>query len=407
MRYILSFTLLLISLVVFPQFRLAAPLDSVKQSGYYNIELPPEIEALSEISDWGDLRIKNSDESEVPYFVHNETPIRTVSNFVDFHLIENKTKDSLNILVIDNLDNIKSATQLVDRFCVLVNNADVSKFVSVRGSNDLSQWYVVKQHSPVSGVVSEYSKGVEMLYVDMPAINYRYYEITLSNTQSSPLKVQRVGRINNSNIYGRFSRIDFGTMVRKDSTDQYTYLRFPDMPFEYHIGKIEFYIHSKSDYQRTCYVKDLGYATNLTLSSRNGNVFILDNFVASKKMEIGVYNADNRPLQIDSIRMYVLNRYICAYLEEGQRYRLYVGSKKVKKPNYDIEHFRQDIPDNLPVLKVSKIDIMEDESSLLGEARTPSLIEKPIFMWSVIIIVGLLLLFICFKMASDMKKNKK
>lgn len=403
-KIILLFTLsigfLLVSVsAIAQQFRLTAPLDTVGTSGYYNIELPPQAEALSEVYSLGDIRIKDSKGMDVPYFVHSENPIRSVSNFVDYTIKENTVKDSLNILIIDN-----EKREMIDRFSIVIGNADVNKYASVRGSNDLSQWYIVKQRAIVS--TNTFDNSSEILYIDIPAGDYRYYEIKLSNPQSSPLKVKQVGKINNSNIYGQFTLIDSKTMLRKDSTNKTSYLTFPDMPFDYHIGKIAFKVNEKVDYMRDASISDHGQNIGFTLSSKNDNTFFLNDFVVSKNVKIKISNGDNQPLQISSVSFYVLNRYLCAHLDADEQYTLYAGNYNLTKPNYDIEHFRKDIPSNLPTVKTSNIQIANEVAPPTVNERELSLFETPLFMWSVIVIVGLFLVFICVKMISDMKKKQ-
>ena len=402
-KAVLSLASLLISISALggEKFRLTAPLDTVGASGYYNIQLPPQAEALSKVYGLGDIRIKDSKGVDVPYFVHSENPVRSVSNFVDYTIKENTVKDSINILIVDN-----AKRDMIDRFSIVIGNADVNKYASVRGSNDLSQWYIVKQEAVVS--TTTFDNSSEILYIDIPSGDYRYYEIKISNTQSSPLKVKQVGRINNSNIYGRFTEIDPKTMLQKDSTDKTTYLTFLDMPFNYHIGKVTFKTRTKGDYMRDAYFRNNGTGNSFTLSSRNENTFFLNDFEVSKNLKIEINNEDNQPLQIDSVRFYVVNRYLCAYLGAGQNYTIYAGNSDLDKPSYDIEHFRKDIPDNLPTVTTNSISITDEDlvaPPKVGE-RKLSFYETPLFLWSVIIIVGLFLIFICVKMISEIKKKQ-
>lgn len=396
-----SISLLLMSASATAQeFRVAATLDTVSTSGYYNIELPPQVEALSKAYNLGDIRIKDSKGIDIPYFVHSENPVRSVTNFIDYTIKQNTVKDSLNILIIDN-----AKRNMIDRFSIIIGNADVSKYASVRGSNDLSQWYIVKQEATVSSY--RYDSSSEILYIDIPPGDYRYYEIKISNTQSSPLKVKQVGRINNSDIYGQFTQIDPKVMLQKDSTNKTTYLTFANMPFDYHIGKIVFKINAKADYMRDAYISGNEQGTSLTLSSRKENTFFLNDFVISKNTQIKIANGDNQPLQIDSVNFYVLNRYLCTYLDAGQQYTLYTGNSDLSKPDYDIEHFKKDIPDNLPTVKTNSIQIKDEVvTPVKEETRKLSFYETPLFLWSVIIIVGLFLVFICVKMITDMKKKQ-
>ena len=73
-------------------------------------------------------------------------------------------------------------------------------------------------------------------------------------------------------------------------------------------------------------------------------------------------------------------------------------------PHYDIEHFRDKIPVDLPILQTTN-----QETHIIFDKPTPqrelTLIEHPAFMWSVIIVIGVLLLFVCIRMIKEMKKK--
>lgn len=99
---------------------------------------------------------------------------------------------------------------------------------------------------------------------------------------------------------------------------------------------------------------------------------------------------------------------MCANLEAGQHYSIYSGNKELNEPDYDIAYFKEDIPANLPTIKTNNLQILEEVKALppVEKERELSFFETPVFMWSVIIVVYLFLLFICFKMISDMKKKK-
>lgn len=399
LKYILSIIALSISMSSLAQdFKLLAELDTIGTSGYYNIQLPPQTEALSKVYDLGDIRIKDNKGTEIPYFVHSENPVSSVSYFDNYKIKENKVKDSFNILVIDN-----TKQEMIDRFCVIIGNADVKKYASVRGSNDLSQWYIVKQKTAVSA--NYFDDNSQIVLLDVPKGNYKYYEITLNNNQKSPFNVKEVGRISNSSIYGQFTKVDAKLMAQKDSTNKVSYLRFPDVPFNYHINKIAFKINAKTDYLRDARLIDDRQSVGFVLNSKGENTFFLNNFRISNRLEIQIENGDNSALQIDSVSFYSLNRYLCAYLEADKKYTLYVGNKKLSKPNYDIEYFRKDIPNNLRTIHANKITIADDVTPIPEVKQKPSLFETPIFLWSVIIIVGLFLIFICIRLITEMKKK--
>lgn len=379
-----------------------ANVDSIKESGYVNIELSNEILAVSKKYDFLDIRIKDNTDKEIPYFVRSQNPVQEISQFVAYPFIQNNAKDSINTVIIEN-----EGEQEIDRLWIIIRNADVNKYARLRGSNDLKQWYIVKQRDNITYSRFKQDSSSEVLTLDFPKGNYKYYEITLTNDQGSPLDVQKVGSITNSNIYAQLSDIDLGRFVVKDSTDKKTYITFPNQAYNYSINRLQFYVNSKANYLRDLRIEVPNHALNFELSSKSDNIFFIDDIHLSTKGVIIINNGDNPPLTIDSIKAYGLKRYLCAYLEKGKEYTITVKEADGElRPAYDIAHFQNDIPNNLPIIKTADIQKIAGEYQQPTE-REKIWIEQPIVMWSIIIIVGLLLMVICYKMIKEMNKKKE
>lgn len=399
-KIIFTYLLSLFIFQVYGQSLWRADTKPVEEKGYYNIELDQHIIAKSVASDLSDLRIYNSKNKEISYFLRAVSPVQEVSRFESHSLKQNIEKDSLNIVIVDNtkLDNIS-------RFYIFIRSADVNKYASVRGSNDLSQWYIVKQKTHVYNLEHKADNNEDALLLDIPQGNYKYYEITIENDQNSPLKILRVGNYASSNIYGQFSEINLGRFVAKDSINKKTYISFPDLQDTYKINRLEISVQSDAHYLRNVLLSDTINRKSLKfdLSSKTDNSFIVDYFPLGKHTFIAIENNNNLPLDIVSIKVYGLNRYLCAYLEKGEKYYLEVGMRYKSSPDYDIGHFRNDIPVDLPIVKTENLS--QINMPVAVPERQPSLIEKPVFLWVVIILIGLFLTFVCYKTIKEMKKK--
>lgn len=392
---LISISLVLQSIILNAQSNYVAKVNGITKSDYYNIELSQEIIAVSPDLEFSSLRINDKKGKEIPYFVRSVNPIQEISSFVDYDIIKNTTKDSLNTIVIENKNK-----ENLNRFYIVTIAAEVVKNVRLKGSNNEKEWYVVKQEENITH--SGFKQGnEEYLIVDFPSSNYKYYEITLSNNQNNPLSVQRVGKFENSNIYAQLSKINVGQFIQKDSTDKKTYISFPELQYPYRISKINFKINNKSDYLRYCYFRNEYDNINFTLSSKEDNNIFLPSSALIKTNSIIIENKDNPPLSIDSISFFGLNRYLCAYLEEGNEYIITINEKNYSKPQYDIEHFKNEISQNLEIVKTS--DLKETKKEVIE--REKLWLEKPVFLWGVIIIVGVFLLGLCWKVILEMKKK--
>ena len=396
-RYFLIFTILFIQSAV-AKTGWKAGLPVVEKSDYYNIELNQELIGAG----LKHLKITDENGREVPYFIRSDNPIREISNFENFNLKNNSIKDSLNIIIVDNqtLENL-------NRFCIVIQQADTKKQVYIRGSNDLKQWYIVKQQTEAPVFSKQQGENTEMLIIDFPQGNYRYYEITLCNEQKNPLEVMKVGKIKNSNLYGNFTEIDPGKilMVNNDNNKN-TLISFPDLKHKYCINKIDFFIKNKPDYYRQATLIDsISYnRERFDLSSGKDNTLLINDFLITPQTFIIIENRNNPPVVVDSIKIFGLCRYACIYLEAGKKYQLELNEDYNISTTYDIEHFRDEIPVDITVLKIE--NLQDYDMPETNTQRELSLIEKPVFLWSVIVIVGVFLVFVCFRMIREMKKNR-
>jgi hypothetical protein len=288
----------------------------------------------------------------------------------------------------------------------VIQRAETKKYIYIRGSNDRSQWYIVKQQSEIPEFPKQTGENTEMLIVDFPQGNYRYYEITLWNNQKNPLEVLKVGKIKNSNLYGNFTAIDFGKlMIANDDSAKNSTISFPELKHIYLINRIEFSIKNRPDYhRRAALIDSTRYNQSyFYLSSENDNVLFFNDFPFSSQTFILIENRNNPSLVIDSIGIYGLSRYACAYLEAGQKYGILSDSNDKIFSSYDIEHFRNKIPAELTLLKIKNQSYYTSEGVSLQRAL--KFIEKPLFLWSTLIVVGAFLVFICVWMMKGMKKK--
>lgn len=385
-----------------PQTAWIAELDSIKETGYYNIKIDQEIIGNSR-NNLSDLRITDGKGLEVPYFLREATSVKEVSRFEDYNLIQSTIKDSLNTLVINNNNK-----ENVSRFYIIINKADVKIEASIRGSNDGKQWFIVKQRTGIS--ISEEDIGSEaMIIVDFPNGNYNFYEISLFSNQVNPLNIKGVKKIKNSHIYGNFTEIKQAKKIKIEDRDKQTLIFFPDLNDEFFIGKMEVFINNKAQYLRSLCIKDTLIHKDLIkvkISSKSDNIFYLfSEYARIGKNSIAIIdNENNLPLSIDSIRIYGQERYACAYLEKGIKYFMKIDKDVSLYPNYDIVHFKNDISSNLP--EVKSVNLTKHTISKPTE-REQLFIEKPIFLWTVIIGAGVLLTIISVSMIIKMKKREE
>jgi len=385
-------------------------IPAVNESGYYHLLLSPEVIAISQ-PNLGDIRIKNNKSGkEVPYLLRSENPRTQTSSFQEYKIIENNfdKRDSITRVIIEN-----EAKEEIKQFYIVIQNAEISKYISVKGSEDQEIWYAVKQRAPANSRVKNDAES-EILIIDIPAGRYRYYEILIDNPQKDPIRILNVGKYQYGEILGKYTEVALGNFIQKDSTDKYSYIYFPDIKWNYLINRIHFEIEEKQPYYRQAWFSRKKQDTNknvyfsrlssFVLSSKAENKIDVYNMYIDTATVIIIDNKDNNPLKINKITAYQLNRYLTLYLEKGESYTLYSGEKTLSKPQYDMEYFEKNIPGGLPVLELSSLQEIEISDNI-ADAKKLSFWETQIFLWVVILGVGLLLGWICYVMVGEIKKR--
>ncbi len=388
-----------------------ASIPVVEKSGYYHLLLAPDVLAVSQTS-LSDIRIEgDSSGQEIPYILSAENPKTPTTSFQYFKITENEfnTKDSITRVVIDN-----EKKETINQFCIIIQNAEISKHIALKGSDDGKTWYVVKQKTPASmGIKND--TGSEILITDIPSGNYRFYEIQISNPQKDPIKVLKVGKYLFGEIQGKYSEVSLGNFIKKDSADKKTYISFPNIKRNYLINRLRFDIDTKLPYLRGCQIvrpeyrkdKSIYWIVQLSfnISSKGENIIETPLFHLTPGSMIIIDNKDNVPLNINQVTAFQLNRYLTAFLEEGEHYTLYCGDKELTAPQYDLAYFEKNIPQDLPVLKVNTLEDISKED-IPEVTKEINFWETQTFLWLVIAGVGLFLLWVCYAMVKEMKKRK-
>ena len=384
MKYRLLAILLTITYNLHSQTTWSEKVEPVQSDGYYNIVISQEIIGLSEYRQLTDFRIFDEQEKEIPYLVRLSAPVSTTSRKKSLPVLTNVAKDSVNTLVFEN-----SEQKVIDYIYVDIKKADVKKSVRVRGANEPGNWYMVKESAPLHESVGE------TYTINFPQGNYRYYEINIINSGGSPLSISGVNQLENSSLYGEFITLPIKNYTIGLS-DQNTIIDFQTIP--YRIARLSFSISKPSLYQRNATINSTHSYADIQLSSRGDNVVYLNNF-RSDTIKITIYNQNNPGLQIDSIRAEGLVHHLCAYLEKGKQYTIRLRDYPASR--YDIENFKDDIPNDLPVVKTSGLE----SYTFVPPPKVLRFYEKPVFLWSAIIVAGFLLGIICIRSLRELKQK--
>lgn len=394
-RYILLLTItLLLPALCVAQFRYKSEIPDVKQSGYYHILLSSDV--LSAANDQlSDIRLKDEKGEEIPYILRVERGREEESSFEYFTLTENEynTTDSAVHVIIDN-----NGRNMLCQFCITMRAADVQKHITISGSDDGKMWYIVKQKTTAPLSIGSPEAGRETMVVNFPEGNYRYYKMVINAAQGGAIQVESVGKYKYTEVLGKYTEIPLAQFSQKDSSNKKTYLYFHALDKSYFVDKMYFEVAYRSFYKRTASLmsrtSDYPVFRSFELLFDNPNTVWIGAKVDSS-MVIEIENNDNPPLAISGITIFQLHRHLTVYLEEGKHYTLYYGENQpVVNPAYDLVHFEEKIPKNLPVLELGEAQAIDQQTEV---QKAPSFFERPLFLWLVIGVVGALLLWMCYQ----------
>lgn len=374
-------------------------LAPVAESGYYNIELDTRLvgSAKANLSNLRIYQQKEGERSEVPYFIKAVQPTANETKVIDYLVLNSVEKDSINRFTIHNPEKRK-----ITDFYIAINKADVAISALVRGSNNKQDWFIVKQKTPIYTYAS--SAQEETLFLSIPEGSYEYYDVELVNNQTTPLKLNRVTTVVGTKTYGQFSltKLQYNTS-ETNQKDKTTVVSFVQQDLNYKINKLILDIKSPRDYYRKAVLRDsvTKVALSFTLSSKHHNELILDDvWVRNPYLEI--YNGNNTPLEIQALKVYSLTRFATAYLEANQPYFLEVNDSKKESPEYDIEHFKNEISQTLPIVQTA--DFSQIDTTILPNEDQKQKDKINWILWGVLITVGLVIGYICYKTFKNLEK---
>ncbi|WP_281232000.1 DUF3999 family protein [Flavobacterium gelatinilyticum] len=399
--------LLLLTNICLGQFQTTGKLNKVLQNGFHEIRLSPEIRSYSK-QDLSDIRIFDSKENEVPYFIQNSTNISSDS-FIEYHIISKKTEPKKNSAIIIELPAVKNNKQL----SLIIANSDAVKKYSVSGSDDQKEWFGISD----SQTLYDLNSGTEPTVtktITYPLNTYKYLKIEFDDKKTLPVNVLKVGNFTtNTQIISLEEITPKKTTVSEDSSKKETRIQVLfDHPqiinqIAFEISKPTYYNRHAVLYKRTEHkikrkteVYDEEIAS-FELNSNTKNSFTIPE-IFEKELFLKIENEDNLPLNILSVKFNQKPISIIADLNVNENYTLKTGSENAVQPRYDLSDFKNRIDAALPQVVVSDI---EHTSEMKSENDAKSFWQQAWFMWICIILGGITILFFTASLVKDLKKQ--
>ncbi len=340
--FLFLLTILCSSTAFSQTFSWEAPVDSVTKDGYYRILLQPDVTSQLR-GDFSDVRIYDKDSLETAYVVYKDEKT-VVDRFVTYQMVEKHLVRGCcsHITVRNSLGNS------IDHIMLEVNNADVSRKMTLSGSYDGRSWYALRDQFTVQSfntVNKGEKKTTSLIRFDFPLTDYTYYRFEFDDwwwwwhhdydeRHRYPVFVVRAGYTEPTVIPEECVKIPAPAIVKTDSAKTnpiaigYSYVRITFADSQY-VDHLRFHVHAKknSDYYRPASLFELTEIKTdsgtiveenpiaaTILSSMNDNEINL----ATRRVKtllLRIRNDDNQPLIIDSVEAVQVKNYLVAELE--------------------------------------------------------------------------------------------
>ncbi|MFI5136923.1 MAG: hypothetical protein ACHQIM_03790 [Sphingobacteriales bacterium] len=378
-------------------FKYAAPVHTVNTSGFYRIALHPDLVAKSN-ADLSDIRLIDQKSHFVPYLNANNLPQSPKEKFIVFPEVLVKSKaDTSTAFVVES--KVKAP---VNMLWVKLKNTSVKRLVNLSGSDDLKQWFAIKEDIPLrEGEIN--SDGTYLQSLSFPASDYHYLKLLVNDKNKAPVKFLEAGIYTEQSLANLYFPIRPGKIVRKDSNNV-TFITM-QLNDQYLINKVTLSVSAPKYYKRDVSIYKIdkqGYQSvgDTELNSNKDNSL----FIAAKtdKLELQISNGDNLPLSIDSVKVAQAGQYIVSYLESGQSYWLLTGDVKASAPDYDLKFFTDSIHATIP--EIGNDPLTKNAAYAIRPTQVKR--EYPGIIWAAIIVVLALLSLLTWKMIGEVNNKK-
>lgn len=398
----------LVSTVAYAQKEVGeAPVSNVPTDGFYNLEVAPSwIPYLNE--DMTNVKIVDKNNKEVPYILRREVPTSYTQQFKPYEIIDKKQeKNCCTTLLLRN-----QYEEPINNISLSIRNAEVTKYATLRGSDDNENWYALKQHFTLSSINSANNTS-EVKIVDFPLSNYTYYLLEIEDSTSAPINILSAGYYEVNVANGEYSPLSLQHFQQDSASVKKTYLSVVFREdnlidrLELKVEGAPYFLRQASLYQKASkvekgdtvlYFKKL---TDFRISSKQNTVLNL-NSIRSDQLQIVIENNDNPPLTISKVSAYQLNRYFTTWLKGGEAYTLKLFEKTMPAPEYDLAYFKDSISATVPMIRAGSLTVTPNGSLQVS----PTYFTRKNLIWVAIILIIGIFGYVAIKMAREAGKDK-
>lgn len=382
-----------------------ATLSKIQKDGFHKITISPEVRSVSQ-DNLAYFRILDKNKKEVPF-----------ANFDNAHhnsllfqrldvLSKTRSKDSITSIIV-SLNELKNVTEL----SLVISNTTINKAYSISGSNNQQDWFGLVSNQTLNDLTNANGTTITKSIV-LPRNNYKFLRFDFNDKKSLPINVLEIGYYKGGRKDIETTYLtDFKYKISQDQKHKKTIITFNSNNFQ-RVDGISFDVKTK------LFLRNASVFVNTTrkvrkrkenfkleissfnLNSNTSNTFQINSFF-EKEFTIEIDNQDNQPLDISKIKVFQNTVSVVADLKANEKYEVIIDST-LSHPNYDLANFTQNISAELPEATISNLKKINSESKDTSEK---AFWQKPVFLWSAILLTLALLAYFVFNMLKEVDKK--
>jgi hypothetical protein len=376
-------------------FKYQAVLHKVDSAGFYKIGLRPDFVAKSN-NGLTDIRLLNEKGNFVPYITADNLPHFDNEKFIVFSEVISK-KDTGTTFIIESKEKLP-----VNRLWLKLKSTAVKRTVNLSGSDDQQRWFAIEEDIPLQEAVLD-NNGSYLQSISFPASNYHYLKLLVNDKNKAPVKFLEAGIYTEESVAEQYFPIPNTKFLKKDS-NKTTYITI-QLSDNYLVNVLNLNIAGPKYYKRDAVVYQVDKQGKQLISSaelNSGKKGTLLISAKTNKLELQIDNGDNLPLDIKGIELLQSDKFITAYLEAGQSYKLLTGDVNAIAPVYDLKFFADSIHNHLP--EITHEQVLKNTAFETPGVKTQSR-DHTIAIWVIITAVLLMLSLLTLRMTREVNKK--
>jgi len=371
------------------QYQYKRPLADVRED-WHRIVLPNELFGKVR-KDMNDIRIlgitTSGDTIEAPFFIDQKVR-QGVEKDIPFQLLNESKKDGSYFFTFE-IDAVEPINEIDLQF----GQDNFDWRIKLEGSQDQKEWFTIVEDYRILSIKNSQT-DYQFTTINFPMSSYGFYRIQLVSLEKPILKSATIKSIeisegSDKNYEPKSSNIQ--ELVDSKSTQIDI-----DLGMEVPVNSLNITVLDQFDYYRPVTIQYLSDSfetekgwkysytrlKSATLSSMEREPFFFNNTIL-RKIRVLISNHDNTPLTISTCAIKGYNVELIARFNEKAAYFLVYGNPTVRRPNYDIQYFRDHVPSELVRVNMGDEELVSRKEADVIRA----LFENKIWLWGILLIL--------------------